>query len=80
MIPLSVTGRNLRSILLQTEVQDVRELKACHYEIKYRNVPRNEEFRVGFIKELIDLKNNQLDVPGFEIEEIGEILQHLCVS
>ena len=77
---ISVTGRNLRSILLQTEAQDVRKLKACDYKIKYRNVPRNEEFRVGFIKELIDVKNNQLDVHGFNNDELDEILQHLCVS
>ena len=41
---LSVTGRNLKSILLQTEVQDVRKLKACDYKIKYRNIPRNEKY------------------------------------
>ena len=77
---MSVTGRNLRSILLQTEAQDVRKLKACDYKIKYRKIPRNEEFRVGFIKELIDVKNNQLDVHGFNNDELDEILQHLCVS
>ena len=76
----SVTGRNLRSILLETEVQDVRNLKGVDYNIKYRNVPRNEEYRVGFIKELIDVKNKQLDVHGFNDDELDEILQHLCVS
>ena len=68
------------SILLQTEAQDVRKLKACDYKIKQRNVPRNEEFRMGFVKELIDVKNNQLDVPLFNDDELDKILQHLCVS
>jgi hypothetical protein len=76
----SITGRNLISILLKTEVHDVRNLKGVDYNIKYRNVPRNEEYRVGFIKELIDVKNNQLDVHGFNDDELDDILQHLCVS
>ena len=77
---LSVTGRNLRSILLQTEVHDVRKLKPCDIKEKYRKPPMGEEYRVGFIKELIDVKNNQLDVDGFNKDELDEILQHLCVS
>jgi hypothetical protein len=77
---LSVTGRNLRSILLQTEVQNVRNLKASDIIEKYRTPPRSEEYRVGFIKELIDVKNNQLEVNGFNCDELEEILQHLCVS
>jgi hypothetical protein len=78
----SVTGRNLRSIFFQTEAQDVRRLKPCDVKAKYRDVSRNDEYRVGFIKEIIDVKNNQLEVNGFNDDEleVEEILQHLCVS
>jgi hypothetical protein len=76
----SVTGRNLKSIFLQTEAQDVRRLKPSDVKAKYRDVPRNDEYRVGFIKEIIDVKNNQLEVKGFNDDELEEILQHLCVS
>ena len=31
-----------------------------------------EEYRVGFIKELIDVKNNQLDVDGFNKDELDD--------
>ena len=43
-------------------------------------MPINEEYRVAFIKEMIDVKNNQLEVQGFTDDEIDDILQHLCVS
>ena len=76
----SVTGRNLRSILLQTDVQDVRNLRPDDVKGKYRDVPRNEKYRVAFIDEIIDVQNNQLEVNGFHDDELEEILQHLCVS
>ena len=76
----SVTGRNLRNILIQTDVHDVRKLEASDYKVKYRTVPSNEEYRVEFIKELIDVNNNQLEVPGFDDDELEDILQYLCVS
>ena len=45
-----------------------------------RDIPECEEFRVGFIKEIIDVKNNNLEVEGFAADELEDILQHLCVS
>ena len=77
---LSVTGRNLRQIMLQTDVQDVKMLKPIDVKTKYRNVPENEKYRVGFIKEIVDVRNNQLVVEGFGDDELETILQHLCVS
>ena len=32
------------------------------------------------IEEIIDIKYNQLDVEGFEAEEIEEILNFVCTS
>ena len=68
---LSVTGSNLRRIMLKTDIQDMRRLKPSDVKVKYR---------VGLIKELIDVKKNQLEVIGFDYEELEAILQHLCVS
>ena len=76
----SVTGRNLRTILLDTSVQDIRSLKSEHVTAKYRDMPINEQYRVDFIKELVDVKKNELEVQGFTYDELEDILQHLCVS
>ena len=38
------------------------------------------QYMVGFIKEIIDVKNNQLEVNGFNDDKLEEILQHLCAS
>ena len=77
---LSVTERNIRSILIQSEVHDVRKLKPSDIKEKYRTPPSIEEYRVGFIKDLVDIQNNQLEVDGFNDDELEDILQHLCVS
>ena len=76
----SVTGRNLRTILLETLVLDVRSLKPADVTTRYRDMPINEQYRVDFIKEMVDVKNNQLEVQGFTDDEIDDILQHICVS
>ena len=75
----SVTGYNLRSILLKSSADSIQQLKP-HLTAKYRDIPEGEEFRVGFIKEIIDVKNNKLEVTGFTADELEDILQHLCVS
>ena len=77
---LSVTGRNLRKILIKTGMHDIRSLMPNDYKLKYKEVPESEEYRVGFIKELINIQHSEMEVPGFEREELQAILQHLCVS
>ena len=66
--------------MLQTDVQDVKILKPSDVKTKYRILPEYGKYRVGFIKEIVDVKNNQLEVEGFDDEELEAILQHLCVS
>ena len=77
---MSVTGRNLRHILLQTSIFHIRKLKSRDITAKYRDIPRGEEYRVNVIKEIIDIKNQQLEVAGFDDHELDEILRFVCVS
>jgi hypothetical protein len=71
---------NLRSILLKSNVLDIQQRKSIDVTSKYRAIPDEEQFRVGFIQEIIEVLNNNLEVPGFTDEEFGDLLQHLCVS
>ena len=77
---LSVTGRNLRDILLKTKVTDVRLLKSSDVTNKYRDIPKQEEYRVDILKEIVDIKNGQLDLQGFDTNELDQILEYVCVS
>ena len=76
----SVTGHNLRSLLLQSSVLDIQKLKASDVTSAYSSMSEEEQFRVGFINEIIDVMNNNLEIAGFTDDELGELLEFLCVS
>ena len=76
----SVTGNNLRRLMLESGTFDIRNLRPKDAEIGYFCVPEKEEYRIEFIKELIEVKNNELEVIGFDNQELDDILSYLCVS
>ena len=49
-------------------------------KIMYEEISNEEEFRVGCIKELIDIKHGNLYVDGFSSEELTLMLYNLCAS
>ena len=77
---MSVTGRNLRNISLETNINDIRMLIARDVKLKYNDIPKQEEYRVNVIKEIVDIRNGQLDLEGFDMEELDQILQYVCCS
>ena len=77
----SVTGSNLREILLLTEKNDVSELRPIDSQnIKYKEVPEGEEWRINLLKELIDVRTGDLKVNGFKEAEIKLIIDDICSS
>ena len=77
----STTGSNLRNILLNTNKSNVNELIPSDAEsIEYHPISNNEKWRVPFILEIIESNHRQLEIPNFEDNELGEMLNFLCVS
>ena len=78
---LSVTGNNLRNIMLLTGKHDVDCLLASDLDgMTFSQVPDSERWRLNFLSELIDLKNRECFVPGFTFHEYDEIVHYLCTS
>ena len=77
----SVTGRNLRNIMLlvgESRVEDV-----CYVDyarLKYFKLDDDEKWKVSMIQEIIDLKQVELEVPGFDLEELDAMLHYLCTD
>ena len=68
-------------LMLLTERSSVDEICREDYKkIDYHKINDSEQWRVSIIEEIIDIKYNQLDVEGFEAEEIEEILNFVCTS
>ena len=74
----STTGNNLRMLMLRTQKSSVDEMSKEDYKkIDYHKINESEQWRISIIEEIIDIKYNQLDVEGFEAEEI---LNFVCTS
>ena len=77
----SITGSNVRNILLLTEKDDFEDVtKHDIKKLKYHEISSNDSWKTSFIKEIIEIKNNQLDLNEFTKEELNDILAHLCIE
>ena len=77
----SVTGSNLRRILLLTKKTKVEDITEKDIEnIESDEISDDNMWRVNIIREITDLKFGQVMIDGFSIEECDEILQYACTS
>ena len=77
----STTGLNLRKIMLQTDKLSVAQLSKDDIKtIVYHPTSAEDKWKECFVRELLQVKDNQMEVHGFDPQEIDDILEHLCVS
>ena len=75
----SVTGKNYRNIMLLAGKSCVEQVnRATTDSITYFELDEVDRWKVGFIREVIDFKNDMVDVPGFSLGEMETILKHIC--
>ena len=65
-------------LLGKSRVEDVKLEDST--SMTYHTLDPSEAWKVSSIKEIINTKAGMLEVPGFQIEELEEILHHLCTS
>ena len=76
----SITGNNLRRIILLCDKNNADELETNDENgILYKPIPENERWRIGLVKELIDIKYGEYEVNGFNFKEIEDILDTVCI-
>ena len=76
----SITGSNLRNVVLLTKKSSIPELVPDDIaEMKYHKIPDDEKWKIPIIKELIEVKNKMLEVETFRMAEIDQVLEYLCV-
>ena len=77
----SITGSNLRNLLLLTDKNKIEELcKDDIKKMKYQQIEENNVWKVNMITEITNVKFHKLEVQNFSIEELDEILSHLCTT
>ena len=78
---LSVTGSNLRNIMLLAQKQNIDELVPEDAQnIPYNNIPESEIWRLSVINEITDVKFGEAHVEGFTVKELNTILSYVCTS
>jgi hypothetical protein len=74
----STTGANLRRMRKLTKKSSIEEMKQSDFDkLTYNRIPEGEEWRIASAAELIQLKNNVLDVDFMTIKEIDAILEEV---
>ena len=58
------------------EEVSIRDLNS----FEYCPVQSDNKWKVDMVKELIEVRENNLHVENFSAEELEEILEHLCTS
>ena len=77
----SVTGKNLRNIMLLCQKDNTETLTICDLkDLEYFKVPENEYWRVNVLKELLETRLENSAIPGFSQQEITEMIEFVCVS
>ena len=74
------TGANLRFIMILTGPNRVKDLKPVKVDFQYHKVEKTDEWKIGCVKELVNVKQEELNVAGMVYEELDEILEYLCTS
>ena len=76
----SVTGSNLRNIMLlmNNNTTDLNPEDAI--KIEYNMIPEGEEWRLGLLDEILELQHGDLVVPGMDLADISYILDYICTS
>ena len=77
----SVTGSNLQNILLLTDKDTIEEIRIHDIKnLKYHKVMDENAWKIELVKEITEIKNHQLSLNEFSMEEITDILKDICTS
>ena len=77
----STTGSNLRNILLLTGKYRIEDIKLEDVDnLTYAPVAAEDLWKIGMVRELIDVKAGKYTIENILEEELEEILQFLCTT
>ena len=75
----STTGSNLRNILLLTEKDTIQDIDFKDIEhLVYSPVKVEDLWKIDLVKEIVDVKADQITVENFDDEDLKNILEHIC--
>ena len=78
----SITGNNLRNIMLQQNVSNIESISMkAIMDMKYHKAGNpEEECRINMVEEMIEVKRGKLQLENFNNTEIDQLLDCLCTT
>ena len=77
----STTGSNLRNILLKTDKTSISDLVPNDaFKIEYQPINDEDKWRLPFIEDIIETKNDQTMVENIDENDLEDMLDVLCTS
>ena len=76
----SVTGSNLHNIMLRCGKTKVDDLVPSDGKVVFKDIPNGQDWRIHAVQELVKVQNYQLEISGFNSEEVQTMLTWICTS
>ena len=78
----TITGSNLRNILLMTSLSRVDDIQPSTVDhLRYNEILEQDKWRVHIIKESMDMRNGEIIAPeGWTKDELNDILHFACTQ
>ena len=75
----TVYGQNLKKIadICGTSIEDLTPIMVKN-TVKYRELPAEEEWRLGVIFEILEARQNNIGMDGLSRRDLEEILYYTC--
>ena len=73
-------GHNLRTIMLQSNSETIQKMLIKKTEVEYFPVDSSESWKVNLLKEIINVKHDELSIASIEGDELEELLVYICTS
>ena len=76
----SVTGRNLAKIRSRCNLETFDDICPKSSKVPFRKIPEGQEWRKNIAKEIIQTMNENLEVPGFDKDELNTLLTWITTT
>ena len=78
----TVMGKTLNNLTRMCNLTSLKQLTSTKVKenVVYQRIPVEEQWRIGVVKELLQLRSNVLTLEGFTNDEVAEILDHICCT
>ena len=76
----TTTGHNLRKLMIQTNSETVSEMLMKKSDFQYFLLDSSENWKINMLKEIIDVKHDEVSVAKIDDAELEDILVFLCTS